>query len=98
MTRAASRRAVALVVSVALALPLVACESSGTNQTAGTVIGGLGGAAVGAIGGAAVGGRTGAVVGAIAGGVLGGWAGSTIGRRLDDRDRLPPLRPARPAD
>ncbi len=87
MSKAAARKPVTFLVGVALMMPLAGCETSGPNQTAGTVIGGLGGAAVGALGGAAIGGRTGAVVGAIAGGVLGGWAGSTVGKRLDERDR-----------
>lgn len=87
MSTDTSRMTMALVLAAALAAPLTGCESSGSNQTVGTVLGGLGGAAIGAVGGAAVGGRTGAVIGAVAGGVIGGWAGSTIGRRLDERDR-----------
>jgi len=87
MVSAVAKSPVIFLMSATLMMPLVGCETSGPNQTAGTVIGGLGGAAVGALGGAAVGGRTGAVIGAIAGGVLGGWAGSTIGKRLDERDR-----------
>lgn len=81
------RRFISLVVAVALALPLASCESAGEKQTAGTIIGGVGGAVLGGVAGSAVGGRGGAVVGAVAGGLLGAWAGSTIGKQLDERDR-----------
>ncbi len=58
------------------------------KQTAGTVLGGIGGAVAGYYIGKAAGGQSEAAVGAVLGGLLGAAIGGEIGRNLDEMDRL----------
>ncbi len=58
--------------------------TGGPKQTAGTLLGGVGGGLLGS----QVGKGRGQIAGVIAGTLIGGYLGSTIGKGLDDTDRL----------
>jgi len=74
-----------IVIFTASALALGACaQDSGQKQTAGTVLGGVGGAVIGS----QFGGGTGQLIAVAAGTLLGAFAGSEIGKSLDKADRL----------
>jgi surface antigen len=68
---------------LAAALGLGACADAGPKQTAGTVIGGVGGALLGS----QIGEGDTALIGAAAGALLGAWLGGEIGASLDEADR-----------
>lgn len=76
------RRAAAVLAVSALALS--GCQTTtGSNQTTGTLLGGLAGAAAGAQFGSGEGRLVAVVIGALAGAI----AGSMIGQSLDEADR-----------
>ncbi len=83
------RLAPALMASLLLAAcaagPL---DPNRPKQTAGTVLGGVGGAVAGYYIGKAAGGQSEAAVGAVLGGLLGAAIGAEVGRQLDEMDRL----------
>lgn len=85
MSRPRSPRIVTVLGIAALSVTLTACQSmqSAPKQTAGTVLGGVGGAVVGS----QFGGGTGQLVATAAGTLLGAWLGSEIGQSLDSADR-----------
>ena len=66
-----------------LALSLAACEGSGTKQTLGTLLGGVGGA----VAGAQFGSGKGQLAATAAGALLGAFVGSEVGKSLDNADR-----------
>ncbi len=75
--------------AVILMISLVGCAGSGqvggiNKQTAGTVLGGVGGGLIGS----RIGGGRGKVISTIAGAILGGVVGGHIGQQLDERDKL----------
>lgn len=71
--------------AVALSLGLAACQGVQDNpkQTAGTLLGGIGGAVIGS----QFGGGTGQIAATAAGTLLGAWLGSELGSSLDRADR-----------
>jgi surface antigen len=72
-----------VLTAAVMALSLTACESTGgQKQTAGTLLGGIGGAAIGS----QFGRGTGQVVGVAAGTLLGALLGSEVGKSLDKAD------------
>lgn len=83
--RSALRKGAFALCTVALALSLSACESArnAPKQTAGSLLGGVGGAVVGA----QFGGGTGKLATTAAGALLGAWLGSEVGKSLDNADR-----------
>ena len=69
---------------VATAFLLTACVTDGKeNQTAGTIIGGIGGAILGS----QIGGGSGRIIATVVGTLGGALIGSEIGRSLDARDK-----------
>jgi surface antigen len=70
------------MVSV-LALALAGCDSTGNKQTAGTVLGGLGGA----VAGAQFGQGSGQIAAGVAGALIGALIGSEVGKSLDRADQ-----------
>lgn len=80
-----ARKAGLIVGTMTLALALTACESArnAPKQTAGGLLGGVGGAVVGA----QFGGGTGRLVTTAAGALVGAWLGSEVGKSLDNADR-----------
>lgn len=74
-----------LAGTLALTLGLSACESVQNNpkQSAGTLLGGIGGAVLGS----QFGGGTGQIAATAAGTLLGAWLGSEVGSSLDRADR-----------
>ncbi len=72
------------VVLLAATLALPACSrTAGDKETAGTILGGIGGAVLGS----EVGGGSGRIIATAVGGVIGAWLGSEIGASLDRADQ-----------
>lgn len=65
------------------AMALTACEGTGPKQTAGAILGGVGGGLLGS----AVGGGTGQLIAIGAGTLLGAFIGSEVGKSLDRADQ-----------
>ena len=84
MKSALIRKLTAVGAAVVLTLTVAACEGQGQKQTAGTILGGVGGA----VAGAQFGKGKGQLVATAAGTLLGAWLGSEIGKSLDNADRL----------
>lgn len=76
------RKSIAIAL---MGLMLSSCASNrGEKETAGTILGGIGGAVIGS----QFGGGTGQLVGVAAGTLLGAFIGSEIGASLDKADRM----------
>ena len=73
----------AIVPLVAAALALGACADQGQKQTAGTILGGVGGAVLGS----QVGGGSGRIIATAIGTLAGAMIGSEIGKSLDKADQ-----------
>ena len=72
------------VVLLAATLTLPGCSgTTGDKQTAGTILGGIGGAVLGS----QVGDGSGRIIATAVGGVIGAWLGSEIGTSLDKADQ-----------
>ncbi len=81
------KRLVSPIMTVFLALTLIACATA-TKQEKGTAVGAGVGAGVGAVLGQAIGGDTGStLIGAGIGAVVGGIAGNQIGAYMDRQER-----------
>lgn len=76
-------RKTAIVAISAAALSLGACADSGTKQTGGAILGGIGGA----VAGSQFGGGKGKVAAVAAGTLLGALIGSEVGKSLDRADK-----------
>ena len=74
---------IALVVVAALGLAGCVTSDSGQKQTAGTLLGGVGGA----LAGAQIGSGRGQLVATAAGALIGAVIGNSVGRSLDEVDR-----------
>ena len=75
-------RIAAVLLAATLALP--ACSrTAGDKETAGTILGGIGGAVLGS----EVGSGSGRIIATAVGGVIGAWLGSEIGASLDRADQ-----------
>ena len=74
----------ALIIGVALGLSACSNSNMGTKQTAGTLLGGIGGAAIGS----QFGSGTGQLVGVAAGALLGAFIGNSVGESLDKSDQM----------
>lgn len=85
MLKMTRKTPVLAAAAVALSLGLTACQGIQDNpkQTAGTVLGGVGGAVLGS----QFGGGTGQIAATAAGTMLGAWLGSEVGSSLDRADR-----------
>jgi surface antigen len=77
-----SRNSIVLLVAAALAV--TACETPPTKEQKGAVAG----AVVGGVVGSTIGGGTGRTVAIVAGTVAGALIGGNIGRKMDEADRL----------
>ena len=73
-----------LVAVLAIAVMGCGCTTGGTKQTAGTLLGGVGGGVLGST----IGKGKGKTAATIAGALIGGYIGGTIGKGLDDTDRM----------
>ncbi|HZZ94614.1 MAG TPA: RT0821/Lpp0805 family surface protein [Usitatibacter sp.] len=73
-----------LVLALAAALSLAACENPPTKEQKGSVAG----AVVGGVVGSTIGGGTGRTVAIVAGTVAGALIGGNIGKKMDEADRL----------
>lgn len=76
-------QALKIVVAVALAASVAACEGTGPKQTGGTVIG----AGLGALAGSQIGSGTGQLAAVGLGALLGAFVGSEVGKSLDKADQ-----------
>jgi surface antigen len=76
-------RVLKVLTVVGVAFALGACQDSGTKQTVGTVLGGVGGAVVGS----QFGGGRGQLVGTAIGTLVGAFLGNEIGKSLDKADQ-----------
>lgn len=76
-------RRFAVVVSAAITLMIGGCQSTGSGQTVGTLVG----AGVGGLVGSQIGSGAGNVVATIAGVAIGGLIGNQIGALLDEREQ-----------
>lgn len=72
------------VASLLTSLALTGCETGGTKQTVGTLLGGAGGAALGS----QFGKGNGQLVGVAAGALLGAFIGNQVGSSLDKADQM----------
>ncbi len=77
-------RKTAIVPLVAATLALGACADQGQKQTAGTILGGVGGAVLGS----QIGGGSGRIIATAIGTLAGAMIGSEIGKSLDKADQL----------
>jgi surface antigen len=84
MNSAIVRKMTTVAAAAAVLLTVAACEGPNQKQTAGTILGGVGGA----VAGAQIGKGRGQLVATAAGTLLGAWLGHEIGKSLDNADRV----------
>jgi surface antigen len=78
------RKLTTVAAAAVVLVGVAACEGQGQKQTAGTLLGGVGGA----VAGAQIGSGKGKLVATAAGTLLGAWLGSEVGKSLDNADRI----------